>query len=126
VEPLVEMGRVSDHPAILFVAPDKARLYPFPYGGLHWVIRGYVHDWNDLSVVAGQEGGLDRYEYFLLYPPGREQLPEYLDSLRAYTGDLTEFSHTGPSVIDAVVHWLNPKHNSTNEAWVFTRSEERP
>jgi hypothetical protein len=118
VEPLVEIERISPtKPTVVFFSPDKYRNVPFLYGGFEPIGRRYVYDWKDIDTVLSKEA--DTFDYFLLYPVREEDLASYRDSLSRRVGPIELAFHVEPSLIDNIVHRLNPRYNPSEEVWVF-------
>ncbi len=119
VEPLAEIERLSNtKPTVLFVTPNAYRCFPFVYGGFDTINRGYIYDWSDLDVAFPEDMG-NIYDYFLLYPTKREDVSLYSDSISSRIGAIEEAFHVEPSLVDKVLHAMNPNHNLTNEVWVY-------
>lgn len=119
VEPLAGIERISDGtPQLLFVTPEKHRIFPYLYGGYDTIGRRYIYDWSDLNRVFVSDQQVV-FDYFILYPKHKDDLPLYLDSLISRAGPVKEVFHVEPSLIDYILHALNPKHNPTNECWVY-------
>lgn len=119
VEPLVRIEQLATTtPTVLFFSPEKARNVPLLYGGFHKIGRDYIYKWQDLDrVLAKDRAG--RFDYFLLYPFTRDDLQLYRDSLTSRVGSIEEVFHVEPSLVDYILHVMNPKHNRTNEVWVY-------
>ncbi len=121
-EPLVEIERISDFtPNVLFFSPDKYSNVPLRYGGYQTIDRQYVYSWKEINERLPQ-GDSANYDYVILYPLDSQDLPRYVDSLQIRLGQLEPAFHVGPSIVDYVLHVLNPKHNRTNEAWVYKKT----
>ncbi len=119
VEPLVRIERLSTTtPNVLFFSPDYYRNVPYYYGGFQPIGRSYCYSWQDLDQVLPEDS--DRFfDYFLLYPTVSEDLSLYEDSLTRRVGPIEMVLHIEPSLIDHVLHRLNPKHNPSWEVWVY-------
>lgn len=120
VEPFVRIARYGfAHPVVMVVSPESGGLYAWDYGGRGGVQREAVRSWPELEQFAERPGLRDSIAFYLLYPPSESQLPAYVDSLQARVGLIREEFHVRASLIDRVLHRLNPAHNPTKEVWVF-------
>lgn len=120
VEPLVTIESLGDtRPAVLFFTPDRYRNFPIQYGGFEPIVRQYVWEWKELQPRLTDPAAPIRYDFVLLYPPDSTQLSVYLDSLRPFLGELEPAFYERPSLMDLVLHKLNPRHNRTNDVWVY-------
>ncbi|MCK4572926.1 MAG: glycosyltransferase family 39 protein [candidate division Zixibacteria bacterium] len=119
VEPLVKVEQVSaETPKVLFFSPDKYRNFPYFYGGFDQIGRNYVFHWPDFDrAMQDTVGGF--YDYYMLYPLDAADLGKYVDTLENRVGPMREVFHVGPSLVDYILHLLNPKHNRTHEGWVY-------
>ncbi|RKX29290.1 MAG: hypothetical protein DRP47_02060 [Candidatus Zixiibacteriota bacterium] len=124
VEPQVLVERLPGKASIMFVSPEKKReLYPNDYGGFGGFNRTYLHNWTDLKNYQDAGPAHKLYEYYVLYPNDTADVSRYVDSLEKYISPIEELYHVGPSTIDLMLHILNPRHNPSNDAWVYRLSE---
>jgi hypothetical protein len=124
VGPLVKIERLSSSkPAVLFMSPEKSRIFPVSYGGFDLIERTYVYGWGDLDLVRESWSGERGFDYYLLYPLRSDDLGRYKDSLVSRVGPVDLVFHVGPSTIDNILYYLNPRHNVTNEAWAFRKAD---
>ncbi|MDX9858384.1 MAG: glycosyltransferase family 39 protein [candidate division Zixibacteria bacterium] len=120
VEPLVRMQNIEPFPAMVLVSPGRGRLMPFAYGGgIERLYRTEVVNWHDLDEFSRLPEAHDSSYFVVIHPHSDDEREQWLDSLKARLGSLTLVTHVGPSTIDAILHFLNPKHNRTHEAWVY-------
>lgn len=122
VEPLVRIDEIyrSGKPVVLFVSPEKGRLYPTDYADLVRHQQVYVKKWEDLGAIADSRDGFARIDVALVYPEHDEDLSRYVDSLSDHLGPLRVLFTVEPSTVDRVLHALNPRYNPTNRSWVYT------
>ncbi len=123
VEPLVRIEKIAVEPGcgVVFVTPEEGRIFPDQYGGFQPLRRGYIQCWGDMS----RQADINRqkpFDFFILYPPERTDLPRYIDSLETHFGPLDEVCRIGASPLEWVLHFVNPRYNKRNEAWLFRRS----
>jgi hypothetical protein len=123
VEPFVrieEQGTPASA-GVVVLTPQQGGQYPLDYAGTPRIRHAMVYRWSELSPVA-ERNEKHPYRYFVLYPPRSEDLSAYVDSIETYFGPIKELYHSSPSTVDYVLHFLNPKHNRTNEAWLYRAS----
>ncbi len=121
VEPLVRIERLNSHPTVLFMTPERIRIFPLEYAGYSGLGRYYVNRWDDLEQFRVDSTIVDSIEYYIVYPNDELNLPGYLDSLQQFTGPLQPLFHVEPSLVDRILHAVNRKHNPNDEVWVLTR-----
>ena len=123
IEPMswIEQNYNNTTPAkIVFISPAKKELFPFDYAGYNKVDTLCVFEWNELSKIKSSNFTAD---YFVIYPSDSNELEKYKATLEKEVGPLSEIYYSSPSMIDRTLHYLNPKHNAKNEAWVFKREQ---
>ena len=119
VEPLARLERIQPRVSITFFSPEVGHLYPFDYGGKSIEGRRYVHKWSDLGQLNGDSTAIGPTMYYILYPPSESELQAYVDSVTAHAGPIVEQFAVPPSLIDQILHFLNPRHNRLNAAYVY-------
>ncbi|UCD18490.1 MAG: glycosyltransferase family 39 protein, partial [Candidatus Zixiibacteriota bacterium] len=119
VEPFAYLSRQGDVRAVMIDRTERYRLLPIAYAGLKRPPLDTVNAWSDLANRRAGAPGLDEINYAVVYSDDRVE--EHRDSLTAYLGQLEPVFHSTPSTLDRLLHFLNPRHNHTNEAWVFRR-----
>jgi hypothetical protein len=85
----------------------------------------YAYHWDELPDLARMHRE-QPFHYFILYPLKEEKLASYVDSVTAYFGEASEMYYSAPSTVDYILHILNPRHNRTNEAWLYRWGGEMP
>ncbi len=125
VEPLVRIERLKRHPSVLFMTPERVRIFPFDYAGFDGLERRYINKWSDLDILRADSTLVDSIDYYIVYPNDELLLPNYLDSLQQFTGPLAPLYHIEPSLVDKLLHAVNSKHNPNDEVWVLTRRVKR-
>ena len=122
VESLVQVGKSSASPHVLFASPGIDRWYPLHYTGFEPFAREQVANWSDFAKLRSQSAEyLATTNFFLLFPADSTELIAVVDSVRAVYGPVKEYSHIEPSLVDWTLHALNPTHNRTQEAWIYVR-----
>jgi len=119
VEPLVKLQRLQPQVTITFVSPQVGHLYPFDYGGTSVAGRRYVHKWSDLEQLDQDSKSGGPRKYYILYPPSESGIGSYVDSVTAHAGPVAEQFVVPPPLIDQILHFLNPRHNRLNAAYVY-------
>lgn len=127
VEPLALIGAERPGASVLLVSPDHGQIYPLHYGYANFTPMGrrYIYKWSDLEKIDSMTNPAMRIDYIVLYPPGRSDLERYRDSLNYRFADMTLVRHIVPSTVDQLLHWLNPKHNRRNDAWLYRTSPDQ-
>ena len=122
VEPLVKIEQVKQGASIIFITPEKKRIFPEYYAGLKPVTKYTARKWSDIPVIKKL---IPAPDFFILYPPQDHDLSRYVDSVSASFGEIVEYDHIGSSTLDYILHELNPRHNPTNEAWIYVQDKEK-
>ncbi len=119
VDSLAWLSRQSDADSVLFDTTERKRWIPFDY----WNYKkpGAVQLTPTYSLQQAIESGeVDQFnapKYVVIFADGypKDFLNTYRMSMRA-TYDIVH--HGEPSLIDLILHKLNPKYNHKNETWV--------
>lgn len=127
IEPLKQIGEQDPGATILLVSPDLGQIYPLNYGyyDSKEIGRRYVNRWSDLGAVDSMSNPANKIGYAVLYPLKHEDLQSYKDSISIRFPKMTPIGYVGPSSVDRILHWLNPKHNRRNDAWLYRTSQEK-
>ena len=117
---MVRMQAMQQLPSMLLISPGRGRLYPFAYaGGIERLARTYVETQAELNAFASGTFAQDSSYFVVVYPHSDSELTTWVDSIETRIGPITPVFHVGSSIIDAILHYFNPIHNRTNEAWVY-------
>jgi len=116
VEPMVIAQQMDPKPRVVPICTQTFQIYPFDYGGICPIRYHVVFKWSDLEGFVPRQDGSD---LFFLYPKSENDLAWHLDSLSNRVGEIKRVFHVGPSVVDRVLHFLNPKYNPTHEVWGY-------
>jgi len=119
VEPLVYLSKQHDVGNVLIDRTERYRLIPESYAGFETPPLDSLDSWSDLYIDDSIPRPFDGINYVIIYSDNRTD--EHIDSLHRFIGPLEMVFHSTPSTIDRLLHFLNPKHNHTNEARVFRR-----
>jgi len=123
VEPFVYLGRQNDVHTVLVDRTERRRFIPISYAGYKKPKALILDKWPAINNLFENNRPLYQPEYFVIFTD--DHLQSHLDSLENYYGPLEMAFHSTPSLVDRVLHYLNPRHNHLNESWVFRRSSEK-
>jgi hypothetical protein len=112
VEPLIYLSRQKDVSSIIFDSTERNFLIPYEYLGKNSPPYAKINRYSQLDSPS-----LQNPNYIVLFADKNYQ--EHLDSLRNHFSRLEIKSHSAPSVVDYILHGVNPKFNHTNEAYVL-------
>jgi hypothetical protein len=118
VEPFVRIERMRPKPRPVYVSPERGRIYPYSYGGCDLPGAVWIKRWEDLQQYRSRT---DVEDCFIVYPPTPDDRTRYRDSLIRYCGPVDELFYVGPSIVDHLLHAVNPRHNPSNEVWAYRR-----
>lgn len=121
VEPFVYLSEQADVDAVLVDRTERHRFMTTDYAGYEQPDFIALDKWSELGEIQNESSLYDRVNYFIIYTD-REPVG-HVDSLTKAFGPLKQVFHSTPSTVDILLHFLNPKHNHTNEAWVYRRQE---
>jgi len=119
VEPFVFLSKQDDIKTVLIDRVERKRYLAISYAGYIKPEYVKINRWDDFDRLVGQSQMFDSANYFVIFSD--ENLQEHLDSLSNYYGGLEKVFHSPPSLMDRTLHFLNPKYNHTNEAWVYKK-----
>ena len=126
VEPLVKLGRLRPVVAMTIVSPEIGHIYAFDYAGEAARSRRYVFKWAELEDLNDDAHSTGLTDYYILYPPSESELQSYVDSVTTHAGPIVQQFVVQPSLIDQVLHFLNPKHNRLDAAYVYRAASRSP
>lgn len=119
VEPFVFLSKQDDIKVVLIDRTERKRFLAISYAGYTRPEYVKIDHWDDFDRLVGKSRQFDSVNYFVIFSDENPQ--EHLDSLGNYYGGLKKVFHSTPSLMDGILHFLNPDHNHTNEAWVYKR-----
>ncbi|RKX17386.1 MAG: hypothetical protein DRP51_10940 [Candidatus Zixiibacteriota bacterium] len=120
VEPFVSLSKQNDVNAVLIDRTERRRFMAYGYAGYNRPGFRLLDNWSELDEIRKESSLYDSINYFIIYTdsdPGR-----HVDSLTTVFGPIKQVFHSTPSTMDFVLHFLNPEHNHTNEAWIYKRT----
>jgi hypothetical protein len=117
VEPLVYLSRQNDVKTVLVDRTERCRLIPISYAGIEAPKIDSLNAWSDLYFGDSTAHKFDDIDYVIVYSDNR--IGDHVDSLTRFLGPLEMVFHSTPSIVDRILHLMNPKHNHTNEARVY-------
>ena len=119
VEPFVYLSEQNDVEAVLIDRTERRRFMAFGYAGYTRPDFRVLDNWSELEEISKDSLMYGLINYFIIYTDAEPILN--VDSLTKTFGPLKEVFHSTPSTVDIVLNFLNPRHNHTNEAWVYKR-----
>lgn len=124
VEPLVKLERLEPTAAFTVVSPEVGHIYPFDYAGEAAKNRRYVFSWSELEALNNDFVTTGPRYYYILYPPSTSELQQYVDSVTAHAGPIVQQFAVRPSGVDQILHFLNPRHNRLDAAYVYRKANQ--
>lgn len=121
VEPFVFLSKQDDIEVILIDRAERKRYPAISYAGYVKPECVEINNWGDFGRLSDMSPQFHSANYFLVY--SENNLQQHLDSLSGYHGSLQEVFHSPPSLMDGILHFLNPRYNRANECWVYKRVE---
>jgi len=122
VEPFVFLSEQGDVNSVLIDRTERRRFMALCYAGYDRPKDIILDNWAELDTLSADSALLNSINYFIIYTDNH---PDYhADSLSRIFGSLGQVFHSTPSTVDYILHFLNPRHNHTNEAWVYRRMDQ--
>lgn len=119
VEPFVYLSGQNDVNSVLIDRTERRRFMAFGYAGYNRSGFRVLDKWDELEEIKNDSLLYNSINYFIIYTDAEPV--SNVDSLVKAFGPLRQVFHSAPSTVDIVLNFLNPKHNHTNEAWVYKR-----
>lgn len=119
VDTFIYLGRQNIDRPILIDSTERMRLFPYEYAELKRTDFIELYSWDSLGVIGKTNPAFDSIDYVIIF--SENSLQCHLDSLEKYLGRLQLVFKSDPSLVDNILHRLNPLHNHTNQSWVFRR-----
>lgn len=119
VEPFVYLSRQDDVDSIIIDRIERRRYTATSYAGFKRPDYINIDRWQDLSLRKNDSPVYESANYFIIFSDDSASV--HADSLMKYFGPIEPVFHSTPSLIDAVLHFMNPKHNHLNEARVYKK-----
>ncbi len=117
VEPFVYLSEQDDVNSVLIDQTERRRFMAFSYAGHNRPGFRVLDAWPELEEIKSDSLLLHSINYFIIYTD--VEPVANVDSLVQTFGPIEQVFHSPPSTVDVVLNFLNPKHNHTNEAWVY-------
>lgn len=119
VDPMVYLSRQDDVDSVMFDTTERKKWLPYTY----WDYR--KPNMVKLTPTYGLDDAIrDRAispatppSYIVLFSDGTPD--DYIANLRGTLGSYELVHHGKPSMMDLILHKLNPKYNHKNESWVL-------
>ncbi len=119
VDSLVYLSRQDDAQRVLFDTTERKKWIPYAYwdyerpGAVKLTPSYSLQD----AIDSGEISGNDPPRYVVIFTDDypAEELGAYRDKLGA---EYEVIYHGKPSLMDLILHLLNPKYNHKNESWV--------
>nr|MBN2277780.1 glycosyltransferase family 39 protein [candidate division Zixibacteria bacterium] len=119
VEPFVYLGHQKNINNILVDRTERKRYIAISYAGFKRPRYFKIDSWPELTRIYENMFTADQPDYFVIFTD--DSLADHLDSLSRYYGPVEAVFNSTPSLVDRILHLLNPKHNHLNESWVYRR-----
>ncbi len=119
VEPFVYLSHRNDIAAILVDRTERLRLLPVSYVGIKLPPIKTLDNWDVMSDSTALDSLGRGVNYVIVYSDNFAD--QHRESLETFLGPLEPVFHSTPSTVDRLLHFMNPRHNHTNEAWVYRR-----
>lgn len=121
VESQIQLGTIPEIGEIIVINTDHPMNPPKYYLGRE-IETHVVHKWTQLeplteSLKAKRREGYTKSCYIVVFT--HKPLQHYLQKIEAHFSPLEETHHITPSIVDALLHFLNPEHNHSKEAYIF-------
>jgi len=121
VEPFVYLSEQDDVDTIIIDRTERRRFIAITYAGYDRPDYFNVDRWETLDSLNDSSSIFDQADYFVIFTD--ENIEAHASSLTRYFGPLKPVFHSTPSVMDAILHFMNPKYNHLNEAWVYKKDQ---
>lgn len=119
VDSMVYLSKQSDVIRYLVDRTERKLLAPYSYAGIDTDMPILLDRWEMLDTAAERDIWFDSVNYLVVFSDTAQEI--HRQRLATYFGDMTPVYHAPPSLVDMLLHFLNPRHNHTNEAWVYRR-----
>ena len=119
VEPLVFLSKQEDLKGVIFDCTEKDIFIPYSYLGFERPDVFKITNWEQLENLKNKGD----FNYVVIF--SEDKLEEHLENLKEYIGEVKVIKHINASLIDQTLHFLNPKHNKTEQVWVGRRVENK-
>ena len=121
IEPIVRLSQENPSARVLYLQPDMRSCVPDQYGA-STMCALVVGSWDDWAALRLQQVDGCPPDHFVIYPTETNGLATCVDSIEARYGPVIPAFQIRPSLYDWLLHALNPGHNASYEAWVYSRA----
>jgi len=119
VEPFVYIAKQDDADMIIIDRTERRRFIAITYAGYNRPDYFNVDKYETLDTLDKNSPVFTGADYFVVYSD--KHAAERADTLSRYFGPVKPVFHSTPSIMDAILHFMNPKYNHLNEAWVYKK-----
>jgi hypothetical protein len=125
VDPMVYLSQQNDADAVLFDCSERKKFLPYEY----WDYRKpnsvqlLPTIGIDDAIKSGKATAQSPPRYVVVFSDGFPD--KQIQQLASTLGEYELVHHGEPSLIDLVLHRLNPKYNHKNESWVLKLRSKR-
>ncbi len=121
VESLVRLGKIPDAAKVIILSPDHPVNPPWFYldGEIETTL---LRSWDAFDGIAPhliQERRARPEEDYYVVIFTHKPLEHYIERIETKLGLLEQVDHIKPSLVDALLHFMNPRHNHSKEAYIF-------
>ena len=119
VDPMVYLSRQDDVDGVIFDCTERKKWLPYAY----WDYRKpnavkLTPDYGvDDAMSTGEISKFDPPGYIVVFSDGHPD--RYIEEYDSKLGRYELVHHGEPSMMDLILHKLNPKYNHKNESWVL-------
>ncbi|MBL7191403.1 glycosyltransferase family 39 protein [bacterium] len=122
VESMIKLGAIEDARNIVVINTEHPMNPPSYYLGREADITT-IYDWDAFYSFADSLENIPMRNinieplYFVVYT--HKPLNHYLFKMTERFHPLEKIEHIKPSLVDALLHFMNPEHNHSKEAYIF-------
>ncbi|MBD3218655.1 MAG: hypothetical protein GF310_10290 [candidate division Zixibacteria bacterium] len=119
VEPMVYLSRQDNVDGVIFDCTERRKWLPYSY----WNHKKpeavkLTPDYGLKDAInSGQVRPSDPPQYIVVFADGKPNM--YIERYKNYLAEYEAVFHGEPSLMDIILHRLNPKYNHLNESWVL-------
>ena len=106
------LSKQKDVKGIVFDCTEKDIFILDSYSGFTPPPAFKINHWEELGKIMQT----DHPNYVVIF--SESKLEEHLSTLAKYVGEAKVIKHINASLVDQVLHFLNPKRNRTAQSWM--------
>jgi hypothetical protein len=122
VEPFAYLSHQTDVTGILIDRTERFKIIPYIYTGFNMPRRMQIDNPEQLGLEGRDYACFDSVNYFVIFADSNPE--SHVQMLAAQFPGLRQVYHIKPSILDWLLHGLNPRHNRLNESYVYKRDTE--